>query len=37
MRNNQLQENIQENAKIYGQQIQNLNNQNDQLQKSVFN
>lgn len=37
MRNNQLQENIQENAKIYGQQIQNSNNQNDQLQKSVFN
>jgi len=37
MRNSQLQENIQENAKIYGQQIQNLNNQNDQLQKSVFN
>jgi hypothetical protein len=31
MRNNQLQENIQENAKIYGQQIQNLNNQNEQL------
>lgn len=31
MRNNQVQENIQENAKIYGQQIQNLNNQNEQL------